>query len=182
MAGIDKRGLMPIATPFCGIGTNKYRVQPGTTKLFIGDPAEKNAAGTVEIGGTGANEAILGPFLEFFDDEGVAQNFYPGGSETGWTCVIADDPNQQFMIAEDDGTGIITDIGGGANLISGTGDEVTGMSKYLMDSTSMGATAGTEQLIVIDFVDRLDNNIGDTNAQWHVRINLHQNAPGATPV
>ena len=102
-------------------------------------------------------------------------------------CLIADDPNQVFMIQEDTGGSALTEssIGNTLNMVprSSSGNTTTGVSTFEADrSTVAGDTGG--QLSIIGLVDFM-NEDGSANdfgnyGKLLVRINHHRlaNQPG----
>jgi len=150
---------------------NKYAVTAGASKIHIGTPVLMAAGGTASVGTAAA--LLLGVAVGFFDDEGVPQSYYPGGSVTGWHVMVADDPRQEFVVQEDSTGGALalTDRGLNADLVAGTGNDYTGLSGWELDS-STADTTDTLQCRIIDLYDDPDNAVGNY-AKWVVRINYH---------
>lgn len=169
-------GLKPCGKHY---GCREYGIVPGTTQIFLQDPVKKDTTGTttglstVDIAAdTGA---ILGSVVAIFDSDGLPVNYYPAGSATGYTCMVADDPAQEFEVQEDSGGAALAqaDIGLNTNLLAGTGDTSTGLSGWELDSSDKATTA-TLQVRLHRIVQRADNALG-TNAKWVVTINNHAN-------
>lgn len=168
-------GLRP-----CGktLSLNPYGIVAGATKIFIGDPVKRDTAGqagglsTVTIAAAG--DPIVGAVVSIFDAAGTPVGFYPAGSAAGYRCMVADDPMQEFVVQEDsDGAALAqADIGLNANLVSGTGNETTNLSGWMLDSSSKNTTA-TLQVHIERLMQKPDNEIGDY-ADWVVKINNHQ--------
>lgn len=167
-------GLKPETSPYGSVKRERYNLAAGTVKIFLYDPAKILADGTADLGGVTGQ--LLGSFVGFEDDAGVPQSFYPGGSKAGWKALVADDPAQEFLIQEDSvgGAMALADVGLNANLAPGTGAEMTGVSAYLLDSSSK-ATTSTLQLRILRFLEAAGNEVGNY-AKWVVRINNHFHA------
>ena len=169
-------GLRP-----CGkiLSLNKYGIVPGTTKLFIGDPVKKDSTGTADgfttVDIAADTGAIVGAITSIFDSSGFPVSYYPAGNATGYTCMVADDPRQEFIAQEDSlgAAGAQADIGLGTNLIAGTGNETTGVSGWGIDISDKGTTA-TLQVILQRIAQTPDNALGDY-CKWVITINNHQN-------
>jgi hypothetical protein len=175
-------GLRPVKGKGGEFQQNLYGIVPGSTALYVGDPVKLDSTGTsaglqtVDIAGdTGA---LVGAITAIFDDTGFPAKYYPGGSETGYTCLVADNPMQEFVVQEDSGGAALTqaDIGLNTNLLAGSGSTMTGRSGWELDSSDKNTTA-TLQVRILRLYDSPDNAIGD-NAKWVVRINNHQNSAG----
>lgn len=162
---------------------NKYTITAAAAKIYIGSPVLLVAAGTVSIGG--ATGALLGAVAAIFDADGVPQNYYPGDSSAGWTCMVHDDPDQHYIMSED---GAVAPIalaarGNTALLVApGTGSLVTGLSAAQIDSsTAVTASAATDQLRILSKIDAPDNDLG-ADCRWLVKINAHQNVDNTAGV
>jgi len=164
-------GLRPANTPQGGLKQRRVTLTAGATKIFKGDPVIAAAAGTYSIATAGA--LLGGVVMAIYDADGVPAKFYPGDSSAGYTAVICDDPDQEFLVQEDSGGGdlALADRGLNCNLVAGAGDETTGVSKWELDSSTAASTA-TLQCRIIDISETPDNAVG-TNAVWRVRINYH---------
>lgn len=96
---------------------------------------------------------------------------------------VADDPNLVFEIQEDAVGGALAaaDVGNVADIIGFTGGStITGLSSMQVDtSTKTAGGDGTEDVLIIGFVQRPDNEIG-ANAKVLVRLNNHSFVDGNT--
>ncbi len=182
MANLDSpKGLVPVNTPSGGIRTGLYTITAGSTKHHIGDPMTLAAAGTV---GTGiAGTVCVGVAMAFFDADGVPVSHYPAGSAAGYTCLIANDPNQEFMAQEDGAASdlALADIGLNIDTVgTHAGNDDTGISGCELDSSSVADTV-TLQLRLLRKMDIPNNDLGD-HCKWIVKINNHQLSAGVLGV
>ena len=191
------RGLFPIN--FNLNQAHYYRVDTATD-IFLNQPVTIPAAGFVVGAATaGASGLVLlgvavgfagtlkrglatnDPFLDVSDLAPPTPS-----SDTGDRYVlVADDPNQEFMVQEDTGgTALaLADIGAAADVIyRGAGGVVdgnvdTGLSSLELDASTVAAgTAGSWTILRLHDVvnsDGTENAVGDY-AKWIVRITHHQ--------
>lgn len=147
----------------------RYWIASGLAQnLFIGDP--------VVITGTDRNVTIatatnmmLGSFqgARFVDAAGnvqfvrnwvsgtVASGLVPGDSPE---CLVADDPMQFFLIQVSAAAGLVAaDVGQEADFVAGAGNALTGISAFLLDQTSLGAS---KQCRIVDLFRSPDNAFG----------------------
>jgi hypothetical protein len=185
-------GLSPVryrnGSPWNGQARTYYVPAADSTALFIGDPViiagSGDADGVPTI--TRATAASAGRIT------GVVVGFQPTGpfpakyraASTAMYVLVADDPLLLFE-AQEDGVGgslAATSIGLNIDLIAGSGNTSTGLSGFLLDS-STAATTATLQCRIIGLQQRIDNAIG-TTAKWLVAINLptETGAAGSTGV
>lgn len=181
MANVDAaRGLQPLTSPN---GTIQAQLYPITlaygTSLFRGDPVLMTTAGTVEIGST---TIVLGAAIGFFDENLVPINYYVGSTATQCYALVADSPDQEFVI-QDDGDGgalAITDMFGNGTLTTGTGSSVTGESRYELDSSSVDDTAAKTWKVLR--LHRVQGNAFGEHAKLVVKPNNHQKSVGIVGV
>lgn len=155
--------------------------------LYIGDPlvplGSTDAYGVPAMGiaSAGATDRIAGPLMGVCNGpagSGVTllQNnpVYHVASTAGYG-LICDDPLVAYTIQEDsDGGNIAITTGGYANgnLVAGAGGStVTGLSSWMLDSSSVATGNATYQVKVIGLVRGPDNAIGNY-AKWMVQLNL----------
>lgn len=181
MANNDRaRGLEPVnelGGPHC-LSMGEYFI-PATdgTAMSVGDPvkyagsADSDGVPTVTVATAG--DACCGVIVGFKPDKDYEDNTYREAS-TARYAIVADSPNQLFVVQEDSDGGALaaTNVGQNADLIFGGTNTTTGMSGVELDS-STAATTATLQVKVIRLDRRPDNEIG-TNADWIVKINNHQ--------
>jgi hypothetical protein len=164
------------------LSARPYGIVPGTTPIYIGDPVQLDSTGTSDgyqtVDIAGDTGALVGAVLAVFDSTGAPVGYYPAGSATGYMCLVADDPMQEFIVQEDSGGAALTqaDIGLNTNLVSGTGDTNTNLSGWELDSSDKNTTASL-QVRILRLAQTPGNAIGD-NANWIVKINNHQNSAG----
>lgn len=159
------------------------------TALFIGDPvvatgvSDANGVPVVARATAGAANNLLGPIVSIAPGGnnmgvlGVTRDMqvYHVGS-TSQYVLVAHDPSWLFWIQEDSVGGSIAMATAGmknANLVAGAGSTVTGYSGWQLQSSSLAAAQPTYQLRVLRGLQEEDNVMGDTNAKWLVKINLH---------
>lgn len=189
-------GLRPIAdngTPWSGQGRMICFPAAYATAVYLGDPlvatgaADGNGVPVCNVASAGAGNSVLGSFIGL-------TNGPAGGGASAITAVtrdlnvwraasvlayglICDDPNQLYMVQEDSNGGAIaaaTSTFANGNLVSGSGNNVTGFSGWQLQSSSVTSSANTTfQLKLLGLVRGPDNAIG-ANAKWVVRLNNPQ--------
>jgi len=171
------QGFHAINSPQGSVQKTKYRIANAyDTNLFIGDMVTISS-GTLVVATAGTTNILLGSIIGFECEEGIDKaGYYPADSTDHYTAIVADDPNQMFT-AQDDGTGnaiALTDIGVTGNLIAThAGNTATNLSGMEMDGSSFDTgQAVTDQLRLVDIVERVDNEVG-ANAEWVVKIHNH---------
>lgn len=98
--------------------------------------------------------------------------------------LMTSDPNQLYAIQEDGVGGAIAAASAGfanGNLIAGAGNTTTGMSGWLLDSSTVGSGNATYQLKVLGLLRGPDNAFGASAtdlAKFVVRLNLSALADG----
>lgn len=185
-------GMLPVryasGAPYNG-AANRYHVPASDgTALFVGDPviiaggADADGVPTVTRATAASAGRITGVVVGVVNTPSLETRYRP--ASTAAYVLVADDPNLLFEIQEDSVGGALAaaDIGLNADLVAGTGSTVTGMSGFMLD-TSTKATTATLQLRIEGLVQRADNEVG-TNAKVLVRINLptQTGAAGSTGV
>lgn len=185
-------GIRPIndnGTPWSGQGRLAAVPASQAANIFLGDPlvalGGTDAFGVplVGIASAGASNPILGSML------GISNG--PSGSLSTVTrdlpvyrqasilnyILIADDPNQLYVVQEDSvGGAIAASVAGFANglLVAGAGSTVTGFSGWQLQSSSVAASANTTyQVKILGLVRGPDNALGNF-ADWVVRLNNPQ--------
>jgi len=133
----------------------------------------------VNLAAAGDGVAFTG-FIVGFDNVTRDSLLY-GAASTDRIVLVADDPNLVF-IAQDDGGGTLSadTVGLNANLISGTGSTVTGLSGWEIDGgTTDGPDAdASNQLLLLRLYPAHDNEISDF-AIWEFLINQHTYKPAS---
>ena len=106
-------------------------------------------------------------------------------NSTARYVMVADDPNLLFEVQEDSVGGALaaTAAGGTCALIGFTsGSTTTGLSAVELDSSGLSETSDTDDDVrIIGLVQRADNEVG-ANANWLVRLNVHQYVNAAVGV
>lgn len=188
-------GLRPLrhrnGAPYNGAATPYVVAAGDATALFVGDPVvvtgESNTAeveapgagsfkpGTLPVvtrATAGANNDITGVIVAVAADPTDLENQFRVAS-TERIVFVADDPDLVFEIQEDSAGGALAAgaVGGNANLVAGAGSQITGLSGFELDSSTL-ATTNTLQLRIERLANREDNEIGD-QAKWEVSILQH---------
>lgn len=191
--GNSAQGLIPrrlrTGAPWDG-PVRTYHVPVGNaTALFIGDPVIITGTGSTDgypdvgIATAGATNRITGVVVGFRPTAPFSPYKYLPASTEGYV-LVADAADILYEIQEDSvgGALAVTNIGQNCDLIAGTGNTSTGLSGWMLDS-STAATGATLQTRIIELQHRADNDIG-TNAKWLVAINLptETGAAGSTGV
>lgn len=185
-------GIRPIndnGTPWSGQGRLCAVPVSQASNIYLGDPlialggTDAFGCPLVGLASAGAGNPILGTML------GISNG--PQGSQYTITrdlpiyrqasilnyVLIADDPNQLYVVQEDSVGGAITAAVAGfanGNLVAGTGNTITGYSGWQLQSSSVAAAANpTFQVKILGVVRGPDNVIG-TNCDWVVRLNNPQ--------
>lgn len=181
MANADQpRGLVPVnalGAQYCGSVNTYFIPATDSTAMAVGDyvkiagSADADGVATVIIAGVG--DAGIGPIVGFTADKTYEDQTHRTAS-TARYALVADDPNQFFVIQEDSVGGALAavDVGLNANLIFAGTNTTTGMSGVELDTSTKNTTA-TLQVKIVGLDRRADNEIG-TNADWIVKINNHQ--------
>lgn len=167
-------GLVPVQQPYGNVRVTPYRV---TTSATIGfyryQPVTLDANGRAAFVTCASNNAVLGSIVGFLD---TSKGSIPSGmasltqgaylpANTDAIALVADDPEQLFMIQEDTGSTVLSETAIG-NIFALTcrdasGSTVTGVSQYELDR-STGATDTGNQLKLVGLVDKM-NSDGSTN-------------------
>lgn len=183
-------GLKPLnlnGTTWSGQGKMIYFPTSQAGNIFIGDPliplgtTDANGVPGFGIATAGATNIIGGSFL------GVTNG--PAGS--GFTLLqsqtiyrlastitygfLCDDPDVMYSVQEDSVGGAIAIANAGysnGNLVAGSGGSTqTGLSSWMLQSSSVGSGNATYQVKVLGLTRGPDNVIGNY-ARWNVIINL----------
>lgn len=176
-------GLRPVryisGRPYTGAVNMYSAVSSDGTAIYIGDP--------VKLSGT--SQTINGRIYKDVD-QGATGDVFTGvvvgvlpvtqdslvyrAASTQRILLVADDPELLFEIQEVSGGTALTanDAGLNANIVVGSGSTSSGMSGVELNNATE-ATTNTLDVQIVDFVDRVDNEIGE-HAKWLVRINRHQ--------
>ena len=106
-------------------------------------------------------------------------------NSTARYVMVADDPNLLFEVQEDSGGAALAATATGATCILiglTSGSTTTGLSATELDSSEVSETSDTnDDVQIIQLVQRADNEVG-ANANWLVRLNVHQYVNAAVGV
>ena len=158
---------------------NRYRIANNyATAIFQGDMVETLTAGTIGVKAAGETDAVLGVFngCRYTDPttgKETFSNYYPGSiAAADIEAYVIDAPDVVYEIQADD-TFPVTDLFGNFDIVAGTGDTNSGMSRTELDVTT-GATTTTLPLKAIDISQDPENSdTGSANTNVMVIINNH---------
>jgi len=194
-------GLRPIGLNGSGAnttGVTQYEIASNNTNaIFQYSPVIPLASGLIDIVGAanGGTVPALGVFMgvEYVDSSSkktVFKNFWPGSNnvsvDTNFPikALVADNPNQLFMIAADgsstDRATALTNIFANVSLANGTsGSTNTGRSTAEMDISTVNTTATLFMRIQGISTDEANLEYDVAGVNYIVRFNFHHNAPVA---
>lgn len=186
------RGLIPYrrydGSVWNGSANIYYVPSTYATALYVGQPliatgaSDANGIPVVQTASAGATNYTIGPMVGIVNGGEpivtVTRDlpvYHP--ASTSQYILVADDPNLLFWIQEDSVGGSIDTATAGtknADLVAGSGSNVTGYSGWMLDSSTIG-TGATKQLRIMRGLQQSDNVLGtgDTLGKWLVKINLH---------
>lgn len=179
-------GLRPISQPYGAVRASVYKAVTGAA-IYMFSPVDQNATGYVELATAGSGNRIVGSVIGmlngFFGPIDKAAGYIPTNPVAGevdsdgyMNVIVADDPDQEFLVAEA-GTGTAltaTARHAGINFYSTTtGNTRSGVSMANVDPTSLIAAGSNQQLRLIDKIDKLDNAFG-AYCMWRCRIYMHR--------
>lgn len=198
-------GLIPVKrgsnTPYVGSVSVYYVPSSDGTAIYPGDPVSlagsADALGnyaSVTAGTLAANNQWVGvmvgvlPTKEEIKTTAPLTNVVYRAASTAAYILVADDPDQEFIAAEDAaGAALaVADVGNLGILVAGTADSTYGRSGKKLDSSSFPAGTATGQLKLLGKVNRPGMELGSgttSTAYWRVKINeaMHELAtPGTT--
>jgi len=174
-----------------------YKKADYAVALFVGDPVVKNGTANLAEVNPGAEafasgelpELAIGALTGGNTGVVVGKMTRSGNLETIHSAasiedviLVCDDPYVVFSAQEDSGAGNMaaTSVGLNTDLLIGTGDAVTGISGAEIDSSEIAATA-TLAVKVLRLAPDQGNAIG-ANAEWHVLMNAHTEAPNSAGI
>ena len=188
-------GLKPInlnGTTWSGQGKLIYIPSSQGGNIFIGDPliplGITDAWGVPAFGiaTAGATNIIGGSFLGPANGpagSGVtllqSSTIYHPASTIGYGFVC-DDPDVMYSIQEDSVGGAIAVSNAGYSnglLVAGAGSTATGLSGWMLQSSTVASGNATYQVKVLGLTRGPDNAIGNY-ARWNVFLNLPALQPG----
>lgn len=165
-----------------------YKAVTGVA-LFMYQPVDMNANGYVAVATPGSGNYILGSIVGMLDgsygpinkDYGYIPANPSGVDASGYMNVlVADHPCQRFVIEEDTGGSALaaTDRFAGANFTyeAATGNTISGISRAVLDRSTIVAGLSNQQFRLIGELDKPDNALGDY-CKWEVEIYYHRLSP-----
>lgn len=158
---------------------NRYRIaNNASSAIFQGDLVETLTAGTIGVKAAGETDAVLGVFngCRYTDPTSGKETFsnhYPGSiAADDIEAFVIDAPDVVYEIQADD-TFPVTDLFGNFDIVVGTGDTNSGMSRTELDVTT-GAVTTTLPLKAIDISQDPENSdTSSANTNVMVVINNH---------
>ena len=143
------------------------------TAIFRGDFVALEADGNITPATAGTTNPILGVVVGIVVDKGVAATEHPGylPASTAGTVKVCVGPDIIYEIQSDDVSATLDAASVGANVafIAGAGSTTTGNSAHEIDADTL-TVAGSEQLRILDTVNREDNEVGAVNQKFLVII------------
>ena len=200
MANVNRpQGAVPVGTLGAGAWNGRVTAYliPSTngTATHIGDlvklAGSSGAAGTIVYGqdcegmptvikATASDTTLIGAVVGFSPnpDNLNVSGLYRAAS-TNRIAYVSDDPRTIYEMQEDSaGNNMDADmVGLSTDIITGTGDNTTGLSGQMLDSSDTGTAGG--QMRILGLSKRADNAIG-TYAKWLVMINTGEGAYNTT--
>lgn len=147
--------------PFGKVLNARVYVAGGT--VYPGDIVTMGSGGTVAAAAAGTTANI-----------GVALNYAVSGGDV----LVADNPEQEFLVQADDATiAAQTNLGLNYNITVGTASTLYKKSAMALDA-STGATDSNLPLRALRLGPAVDNAFGD-KADIVVKLNNHQRAPSS---
>lgn len=195
MANADAAfGLRPVrylsGAPYNG-AANKYYI-PSTdtdTAVYIGSVVKLTGGADADgvpvvTGNVSTADAVVGVVVGVVPV--TADSTIYRENSTSRYVMVADDPNLLFEVQEDStGGALAATAAGGTCTLTGftSGSTTTGLSGIELDSSELSETADVnDDVRIISAVQRADNEVGSANANWLVRLNVHQYVNAATGV
>lgn len=166
--------------PYLG-QVNRYSVPASdSTALFIGDPviiagsATTGGVATVTRATAGSGAYVSGVMVGFTPSDPIPANKHRLAS-TLVEIFVADDPNLLFEVQEDSvgGNLAVTNVGQNIDFVAGSGSTVTGLSGFMIDSSTANTT-NTLQCRIEGFSDEGSNETPGAYGRYLVSFNLHQ--------
>lgn len=179
-------GLRPINQPYGSIRANWYQAATGVA-FYMNQPVDLDANGRVVMATAGSSNLLVGAAIGFGNsDYGPPENTVSGYMPANPThdansaglinVLVADDPNQWFVIEEGSG-GTALDaqdahLGADFQYQATSGNTKSGMAMIFLDNA--GAAVGSnQQLRIIRKWNKPDNDYGDY-CKWIVSIYRHR--------
>lgn len=149
-----------------------YPVNAAATVMFKYDMAKQSANGDLDAGTAGDGVFLRGSILACFDSS-MLPTTYIADSATGYV-LVADDPNQLYVVQEDlSGASLaLTDVGQNLNLISThRGNTTTGISKMEIDSSDKSAQHNAQFKIIACHPEDKKTSAAAHYRRWIVSLN-----------
>lgn len=172
---------------FTGQVNRYYITADDSNALYLGDPVvitgdfhtDGTPIITIATVGTGVTtDKVSGAVVGFEPTVAMPSTKYKAASTAAYV-LVNDDPGTIFKV-RGDGAYATTDHGSTCQIVSGSGDTVTGLSGYKLDSSEIAQTA-TDQLLIVGASSDENSDLSTLlNATYLVRFNMHTgNLPSA---
>jgi hypothetical protein len=184
MANADiPRGLVPVANlngaPY-NASVRIFSTASGDgTAIYVGDPVKLsgtsstvNGAIYTDVDQAATGDVIVGVVVAVLPE--TRDSLIYRAASTTRLVAVETNPQCVFEIQEVSGGTALTAaaIGLNADFVVAAGSATTGWSGVELNNATE-ATTNTLDLQIVDFVNRVDNEVGE-HAKWLVRINRHQ--------
>jgi hypothetical protein len=183
-------GLKPIDQPFGTIRVNVYRCSTGTVGgMFLNQPVDLNTSGLIHVANANSGNYWLGSIVGFLTgDFGPIDSTYPYlpanprasdvDSSGNVNVLVADDPQQRFVIEESSGTALtIANCNNAASFAyfagAASGNTKTGICTCVLDAGHVSSVGSNAQLRMIAKLDKPDNAYG-SYCKWVVMPQYHR--------
>ena len=156
-----------------------YRIATDySSGIWTGDPVVKSSTTNEITVGAASSTKFCGVFAgcEYTDSDGnyhYSKRWPASQATKSGTVTIAhvyDDPYISYVV-QHDGTSAITDYGSTFDIVYANGDNTSGISKVMLDTSNEGSSY--INLLVLGTVNAPDNAVG-ANQLVEVMINEHQ--------
>jgi hypothetical protein len=184
-------GLRPINQPFGSIRCNYYKMQTGAVGgVWLNQPVDLDANGYIVVATAASSSTFVGSIVAILNgDFGPTDSNYPylptnpiakDVDSSGYVNVlVADDPQQHFVIEESSGTALTiaanyTSTNFAYFASSDSGNTMTGVCKCVLNAAGISA-GGSAQLQLLRRWDKPDNAYG-SYCKWIVKPFMHRYA------
>jgi len=190
MANVSRvNGFRPVRSlngaAWNGQGTQYFIPTADSTAVFNGDAVKisgtASANGVRGVTKAAVGDAIVGHVVGFSVNplNLNTPQYRPANANVvdgGMYVLVCDDPNTYYEV-QVSGTVANTDVGLNANFADAGGSTTTGMSGETLDGSTKATTA-TLTYKILDFVQKVDNDVTSAGAKVLVKINNHQLSTG----
>lgn len=160
---------------------NSYPVAATSTAITLGDPVVLTTGGTVTRAITVASDVYLGVFQGAYQTAPTGSTVQPfdqyvAASQSGWTALVTDDPNQEYVIQTTttiaNSGGVLQDVGATASINTTAGSTTTKNSAIALDQSTIGTNA-TLGWKILGLYTEPNNAVTDSYVNIRVKCNRH---------